>query len=412
MTGWIVTRTAADGSKRYDAKWRIAPGKIKGKTFAKRKAADRHLTNVVKKVQDGTYLDVQPVLMGEVFDRWLEHSLSVRVKEGSIKPSTAKSYRSMVAEHLKLAFGPYRSDRLTLAVVEQWRAGLATKIADGTMAPKFYVNLRNLLHVIVGWARHPSRGYLGHDPVAGLERLRLPRAKARPHFEPAQVVELLKAAAASPPDDTIIKVALLSGLRRGELFALKWTDLDPGKGRDGGRLHVSRSIYQGAITTPKTEESDRVVDVPQRLLDDLAVYKLMHPPIGEAFIFRQKSGRPLDPDAWHREHLVPILEQANLRLPRSGLHSLRHTYVSLLIAQGEDAHYIADQVGHSTVKLTQDLYAHVFNRVRVEAMRKLDRWASLSSAPAVPCSTDIAEPAETAGTAENTRTTNASETEG
>jgi integrase len=376
MKGWVVARTAADGSKRYDARWRVGPGKVKGKTFTRRKDADTFLTSMVKRVQDGTYVDVAPALMGEIFDRWLEHALDVRLQEGSLKPSTAKSYRSMVAEHLRPAFGAYRSDRLTLGVVEAWRAGIAQQIATGGIAPKSYVNLRNLLHAILDWARHPSRRYLAHDPLDGLPKIRLPRAKSRPHFEPPQVGHLLRIAAETPPDDTIIRVALFSGLRRGELFALRWADLDAGNGQDGGRLHVRRSIYQGAITTPKTEGSDRAVDVPQRLLDDLAVYQAMHPPIGEGFIFRQRTGRPMDPDAWHRERLVPILKAARLRLPRAGLHSLRHTYVSMLIAQGEDPRYIADQVGHASVKLTTDLYAHIFSRVRVEAMRKLDQWAA------------------------------------
>lgn len=394
MRGWIITREAKDGTKRYDACWR-ADGKIKTKTFTGRKKADTYLTRMVKKVQEGTYVEVQPTLMEEVFDRWTEHSLGVRLKEGSLRPSTAKSYKSMLNEHLRPAFGKVRSDRLTLAAVEAWRKDIAEGIAAGTIAPKFYVNLRNLLHAIIAWARHPARRYLVHDPLLGLERLRLPRGKKRPHYEPEQILELLKVAAGTPPDDTIVKVAIYSGLRRGEIFSLQWPDLDPGNGRDGGRLHVRRSIYQGAITAPKTEESDRVVDVPQRLLDDLAIYRAMYPPIGEGFIFRTVKGRPMDPDAWHRERLVPILEQAKLRLPRSGLHSLRHTYVSLLIAQGEDPRYIADQVGHSTTRLTQDLYAHVFSRVRVEAMQKLDRWASLGSGEAVPSSNFPAEPAGT-----------------
>ena len=183
-------------------------------------------------------------------------------------------------------------------------------------------------------------------------------------------------------DDTIIRLAVYSGLRRGELFALQWNDIDWGNGQDGGRIHVRRSIYQGAITAPKTEESDRVVDIPQQILDDLGVYKVMYPPVGDGFIFRTPQGRPLDPDTWHRERMVPILERAKLRVPMTGLHTLRHTYVSLLIALGEDTRYIADQVGHSSTRLTEDLYAHVFNRVRVDAMRRLGATIPSSKNPA------------------------------
>ena len=298
----------------------------------------------------------------------------------------------MVKQHLRPAFGAYRSDRFTLLMVEEWRAGIAGKIAAGTMAPKFYLNLRNLLSAIVDWARHPNRRYFAHDPLGGLPRIDPPKTKKRPHFEPVQVAELLAAASASSPDDTIIRVAVYSGLRRGGIFGSQWSDIDAGAG-DGGRIHVRRSIYQGAITTPKTEDSDRVVDVPQRLLDDLAVYKVMYPPIGVGFVFRQEKGQPMDPYTWHREHLVPILKRANLYRPGTGLHSIRHTYVSLLIAQGEDIGYIADQVGHSTTRLTQDLHRHVFRGARIEAMRRLDG--------AIPSSTQAAGPAETPSTGEN-----------
>lgn len=387
MKGWIETRSATDGSKRYDACYWIATGKKKSKTFPKKRAAERYLAEMVTRVQDGSYVDVTPTLMSDVFDRWRDLALTVRLKEGSLKPSTGKSYRSMLEEHLRPAFGAYRSDRFTLPVVETWRAGIAAQIQAGTMAPKFYVNVRNLLSAIVAWARHPARRYLAHDPLGGLPKIDLPKTKKRPHFEPLQVAELLAAAAASPPDDTVLRVAVYSGLRRGEVFGLQWSDVDAGDG-DGGRLHVRRAIYQGAITTPKTEESDRVVDVPQRLLDDLAVYKLMYPAIGEGFVFRQAKGQPMDPDTWHRERLVPILTRANLYRPGTGLHALRHTYVSLLIAQGEDVGYIADQVGHSTTRLTQDLYRHVFKGARVEAMRRLNTAIPSGSYPAEPAGTD------------------------
>ena len=75
---------------------------------------------------------------GQVFDAWLTSALEVRVKEGTLKASTATSYRSMVEEHLRPAFGHYRSDRLTLAEVEAWRQGLAEQIEAGTLAGKTY----------------------------------------------------------------------------------------------------------------------------------------------------------------------------------------------------------------------------------------------------------------------------------
>jgi integrase len=89
--------------------------------------------------------------------------------------------------------------------------------------------------------------------------------------------------------------------------------------------------------------------------------------------------------------MVPILAEAGLSGALAGLHSLRHTYVSLLIAGGEDTRYIADQVGHRSTRLTEDLHAHVFNRVRAGAMQRLGA--------AIPSST---RPAEPAATRENT----------
>ncbi len=381
MKGTIITRKLRDGTKRYDAIYRVH-GKQRQRTFQRQKDAAKYLAGTVKKVHDNTYRDIKPIRIGEVFDRWLANSLEVRVEEGSLRPSTSKSYRSMVEEHLRPAFADHRSDQLTVEVIEGWRAGLAKKIAEETLAPKFYVNLRNLLHTILEWARRRSPAYIAHNPMKDLERLRLPKAKKRPHFEPEQVSALLKAAQTSPPDDTIIRLAVYSGLRRGELFALQWDDIDSGNGQDGGRIHVRRSIYQGAITAPKTEESDRVVDIPQQIVDDLGVYKVMYPPVGEGFIFRTPQGRPLDPDTWHKERMVPILERASLRGPMTGLHTLRHTYVSLLIALGENTRYIADQVGHSSTRLTEDLYAHVFSRVRVDAMRRLGATIPSSKNPA------------------------------
>jgi integrase len=385
MKGWIESRTTAAGS-RWDACWRSG-SKKKSRTFARRKDAERFLVATIKHVHEGGYIDVKPRLMDKVFDEWLTTGLEDRVKEGSLKISTSKSYRSMIEEHLRPVFGHYRSDRLTLAEIEAWRAQIAERVADGTMTAKFYQNQRNLLHAIADWARHPGRQYLAHDPLAGLPKLRLSRARKRPFFDPDQTASILAVAAETPPNDAIIRVAALSGLRRSELFALQWTDITEGDGHDGGQIHVRRRLYQGDLDTPKTDGSDRVVDVPQRLLDELAVHRAMYPPVADGFVFRTNTGQPIDPDNWQKRSFIPILRQVGLYRRGTGLHALRHGYVSMLAAQGEDIHYISTQVGHSSVRLTQDVYRHTFTKARTEAMRRLNT--------AIPSGTDPAEPART-----------------
>ena len=69
-----------------------------------------------------------------------------------------------------------------------------------------------------------------------------------------------------------------------------------------------------------------------------------------AYILRTRTGRPMNGDTWHHRRLLPLLKRPGLYQRGLGLHSLgRHTYVSLLIAQGEDIGYISDQIGHSNV---------------------------------------------------------------
>ena len=177
---------------------------------------------------------------------------------------------------------------------------------------------------------------------------------------------------AIPPHDTILHLAVFTGLRRGELFALRWGDIDWGGSVEGGRIWVKRSIYQGAITTPKTEQSTRAVDVTQRTLDELAVYREMFLPLDQGYVFRTAKGTPLDPDNWCKRHFLPLLERAGLR--KIGLHALRHTYASLLINQGESIKYVSRQLGHASIQITADLYGHLFRETSVVAMRRLEHY--------------------------------------
>ena len=99
MRGAIVTRTLADGkTKRYHCVYRDGSGKQRWKTYARRKDAEKFLSSTVTDIHDGSYTHTRPAPMGEVFDRWLSHSLEVRLKTGLLRLSTAKAYISMLKD--------------------------------------------------------------------------------------------------------------------------------------------------------------------------------------------------------------------------------------------------------------------------------------------------------------------------
>ena len=133
------------------------------------------------------------------------------------------------------------------------------------------------------------------------------------------------------------------------------------------------------ITTPKTSHSIRTVDLPAPIVKRLQDYWEQFPPKKGDFIFRNESGTPIDPDNWFNKMFVPAAVKAGLRPATTsddeeqlvGLHTLRHTYASLLITQGESIKYVSRQLGHASIQLTADLYGHLFKETSVSAMNKL-----------------------------------------
>jgi len=147
MKGWIVTRTVADGSKRYDCSWRVGQ-RIRTKTFAKRKAADVFLTNTVQRVQAGSYIEVKPISFGEYAEAWLKGL-------GNLKPSTRRAYGTDLRNHLIPALGG-----LPLGQIgpEEVNAYLASQ--DGKLRPKTLTNQLSLLAKLISDAveAHPPDG--------------------------------------------------------------------------------------------------------------------------------------------------------------------------------------------------------------------------------------------------------------
>jgi integrase len=203
--------------------------------------------------------------------------------------------------------------------------------------------------------------------------------------------------------------ALRAGLRRGEVIALKWGDIQFGAGEDDANRYilVERNYVKGRFTTPKSNKSRRV-DLSRQLRN--ALLELRDKRLLEAFlqgkttiaddlIFLSKTGTVLDASNLIHYYFLPCIEKAGLRHFR--FHDLRHTFGSLLIQQGASLTYVKDQMGHSSIQVTVDTYGHLIPGADVAWIDKLD--APTSPQPsATPVQPDtIEESDETSEVIEN-----------
>jgi len=152
--------------------------------------------------------------------------------------------------------------------------------------------------------------------------------------------------------------AIFTGLRQGELLGLTWGDVDLA----GGSIRVSKALdRQGQRVDPKTLQAVREVVLMPALTQLLREHKLASPfsrPID--FVFASATGSPLYWRNVARRGLGAALEAARLEHVR--WHDLRHTFASLLIAQGANVVYVSRQLGHASPDITLRVYAHLFDR--------------------------------------------------
>ena len=202
-------------------------------------------------------------------------------------------------------------------------------------------------------------GFADSNPVRRLPPAQRPRPerKEAAYFENAELPGLF-AHLSGEPYRSVCLVALKTGMRQGELFGLKWADVD----LEQAVVRVRRTYTGGAIGSPKNRErrdvdliSD-VVDVLKRLRADER-----HDPTG--LVFHDGCQNYLSPFVLLRRYLYPAMEGAGI--PRIGpteekrtFHSFRHTFAKRALESGAEITWLSRHLGHSSLKVTTDIYGH------------------------------------------------------
>jgi integrase len=156
-----------------------------------------------------------------------------------------------------------------------------------------------------------------------------------------------------PHHQRALDTAIQTGVRAGELWGLQWGDLDLLR----GELHIKRSVWNCQFQTPKSQCSIRVIHLSDDLVHRLKVWRLQCPPTPENLMFPNHLGGVVDHLSFLTSYFYPALKKAKLK--KVSFHSLRHTNASLRIESNQNIKFIQNQLKHSSIKTTMDVYGHL-----------------------------------------------------
>jgi integrase len=307
-------------------------------------------------------------------ERWLEGARagSVRTRSGdAYKPSTIRSYECCLRGPKEGGGGVLRelgTIRLSDLAVEDVQA-YADQLLAAKAKPSTIRNAIMPIRVICRWRRRE----VAVNPTLGLTLPAVRNAHVRiaSPREAEQLLSLLR-----PSDRPLWGTAMYAGLRRGELMALRWSDVDLAN----GLIHVRRAWdpKEHQIVAPKSHAGARRVPIPTALRGFLAPAQLAAPADPDHLVFAAGqipfSGSSVTERArraWRKAGLVPI-----------SLHDCRHTFASLMIAAGVNAKALSTFMGHANISITLDRYGHLMPGAEDEATGMIDAYLTAATAPA------------------------------
>jgi integrase len=333
-----------EGRLRWRVRYRDPAGRERAKSFARRRDAERFLQHAEADKLRGQWVDPRQGrrTVGELAERWYATTVT-------LKPKTREDYRSLLHNHVLPAFGNRAVASLDTLAVRAWLAGLVSRGLSPSRAKHAYYVLYAVLEAAI------QAGALVRNPAAGV---RAPRSHSREmHFLSAAEVERL-AEAIVPPYGVLVRFAAYTGLRAGEIAALRVKRLDLLRGTV--RVVEAASEVSGRlIAGPTKTHAERTVRLPRFLRDELAAYLASPPRDRDAFVFTAPKGGPLRHHNFYQRQFCPALARAGLP-DQVRFHDLRHTCASLLIAQGAHPKAIQAHLGQSSIQVTMDRYGHLF----------------------------------------------------
>lgn len=274
----------------------------------------------------------------------------------TLKISTQQRYRQTIKAHLLPAFGSTRLCDLGTIEIQSF---VLSKMASG-LGWASVDHYRNLLSKIFSSAKKWGF-YAGENPATDVVLPEHVPVREKHVVAPEQIAPLL--ASLPEPVRTMVELGLLTGMRVGEILALRWESVD----FHSGLIRVEQNYYRGHTGTPKTKGSRRTVPLPSKLSDSLQ--HLRESSGTSPLVFSTRKGTPFsDTNLLHR-HLKPAGK--GLGMPWLNWHTLRRTHATLFQLAGGSLREAQAQLGHSRMSTTLEIYTVPMPASQRAAVEKL-----------------------------------------
>lgn len=332
--------------------------------FKKESEAKKALREKLVEIDSGKYIEDKKTLLADYLKEWLE---SYKV---NVAPSTYKRYKELLATVIKY-IGKNELLKLTPLNIQTFYSKL---ISEGNLSNATIVKIHRTLSLAlkqaVGW------NMINNNPCANIKPPRIIKKEMNVWTEE----QLKKFLYESRNERLYLHIALAAGtgMRLGEICALKWDCVDLKKGEIIIKRSIRRIGKELIVKEPKTKSSIRKIAIANDLKDILVFHqKKQEKLIKENEKYKDRNyvlaweddGRPYDPDYVTKNYHYLL---ANYDVPMIRFHDLRHTHATILLLHDVPAKVVSERLGHSSIGITLDTYSHVLPSMQKAAAEKLN----------------------------------------
>lgn len=342
------SRANGEGSiyRRKDGYWVAAlsvDGKRKTLYGKTRSQVEKRLREERSNQERGLPVITSPLTAAEYLTEWVESM------QQEVRPSTWKAYECLIRLHAVPGLAGIRLIKLSAEDIER-------VCRQAPLSPASRRKLHAVLHrALEDAVRH-------NKVVRNVAKMARPVKAPRPEMETLSQAEALQLLDAARGDhlEALYVLALTTGMRQGEMLALRWQDVDLENGwlRVTGTLQRGKSGEAPRITEPKTPNSRRRLELAPTAVEALRRHResQLGETVPSGLVFPNRDGRPWDSRNLVQREFELLLKKANVK--RIRFHDLRHTAATLMLELGINPKVASEMLGHSNVSITLQLYSH------------------------------------------------------